>query len=134
MNKAPEPNLGLNNLSPGAAGNVNLSKNNLFYAFVAPASSSNSSTPALAGLGENIYLFRFVSTQDLQLPSPQAKVSIVYRMPDMPQMGEERADAARQADGSFSATLFFSMLGKWQIQIKIQDGMKQDEYNFETIL
>ncbi len=104
------------------------SQNNTFYLH---AALQGVATPEV---GDNIYSIRAVHAGDLSSLSNQAKVSASYWMPDMPAMGKSDAVAAREADGSFAITLFYSMAGRWEVTVTVQDGDKQDNYVFETTL
>ncbi len=105
----------------------NLSKNAQFYIYT----SLSHSQPVL---GDNEVTMRFVYANTLLSLSNKAKTTVVYSMPEMPQMGEVEENATLQPDGTFLATLFFSMAGRWHIVLKIEDGSVQDEYAFEIDL
>ena len=111
--------------------NVMSTQNNIFLVYMTPQGQGTS-----AGLevGDNTYAIHGVRAADLSSLSDQAKITISYWMPDMPTMGKSDATAIRQNDGSYDVTLFYSMAGKWEITITIQDGTKQDNYVFETNL
>lgn len=104
-------------------------QNNVFYVHMTQQGASTAASP---DVGDNAYLVRIVHASDLSGLSDQAKVTISYWMPDMPAMGKSDATATRQADGSYAVTLFFSMAGRWQITVTMQDGSTQDNYVFET--
>lgn len=116
---------------------VNSSKQNLFLVYaalksVSPAGESHSTISRSPELGDNLFLIRFVHTADLRSVSDKAQLSVTYGMPDMPAMGTDVVTATREADGTFKVTLFFSMSGRWQMMINLQDGDAKDEYSFET--
>ncbi len=116
----------------GTVGSSSSSKNNLFYVFTSPIDPSSLAYTS-PKRGDNLYLIRFVHAPDLHTPSSNAQVShITYWMPAMPEMGKEETQGVRQEDGSFRATLFFSMRGRWEVTLKIKDGEIEDEYVFET--
>ena len=111
---------------------VNASKNGSFlvYSGVQPAAG-----PAKTGspqVGDNVFVFRSVRASDLTALSDQAKITVTYWMPDMPDMGKEDAAGARQPDGTFQAALFFGMAGRWEMTVKLEDGALRDEYVFEA--
>lgn len=126
MNKKPE-NLNNTPLSFGTGENTNLSKNAKFYIYT----SLSTSAPVL---GDNIVKIRSVYANTLEALSDKASITVTYRMPEMPKMGDSQDKATLQSDGSFLVTLFLSMAGRWQIIFKIEDGPIQDEYIFEVIL
>lgn len=121
MNRLPstasmEPSL---NSSQG----VQPSKNQAFYVFV-------SSVGSLA-LGENQYFIRFVH-RDLRPPSSLAKIKITYWMSDMPEMGKVEDMALVQPDGSYMAVVSYAMPGRWEVELKLEDGTLQDEFVFNV--
>jgi len=85
-------------------------------------------------LGDNEYTARFVFSKDLKNLSENAKVTFTSYMPAMPDMGKTDVQATRQADGSYSATLFYSMGGRWETTVKIEDNEFNDEYVFSAAL
>ncbi|MBI2608768.1 MAG: FixH family protein [Deltaproteobacteria bacterium] len=105
----------------------NLSKNAQFYIY-------NSLFHSKPILGDNEITMRFVYANTLVSLSDKAKITVIYSMPEMPQMGEEKENATLQSDGTFLTTLFFSMAGRWHIILKIEDDSVQDEYAFEITL
>ena len=111
--------------------NAMSTQNNLFLVHMIP--QGQNSTAGLE-VGDNNYLIHGVRADNLSSLSDQAKITISYWMPDMPTMGKSDAVAIRQNDGSYEVTLFYSMTGKWEITVTIQDGSKQDNYVFETNL
>lgn len=120
-------------LPSASFGSVNSSKNNAYLVYsTLQASATPGATGDVPQVGDNAFLIRCVHATDLRGPSDQAKVSVTYWMPDMPAMGKSEAAATRQADGTYAVTLFFSMAGKWQMTVNLQDGSDQDEYVFET--
>lgn len=135
--KKSDSGTGVGEASQRAAGigATQLSRASKFYVYAGlSGGSSGVSTASRAQLGDNAYTFRFAHAQDLSPPSSDATVNVSYFMPSMPSMGTSDAAATRQPDGSFAATLFFSMAGKWQVMVKFQDGSAQDEYVFEASL
>ncbi len=132
MNSKPQTNLDSSGLpsAPLSTGSTRISKNNHFYVYAALSSSGASSLD----VGENTYLIRFAHCEDLQNPSSQAMLSVTYGMPEMPEMPYEEVIATRQENGSYAAILFFSMTGRWEVTLKIQDGSTRDEYAFEVKL
>jgi len=103
-----------------------VTQNKLFYFY---ASNTSAATPQV---GDNSYLFRLVSTKDLQPLTSQSKIAITYWMPDMPDMGKTDIVASQQEDKSYKATLFFSTSGRWEITVKVQDTNVEDAYVFEV--
>ena len=87
-----------------------------------------------AVLGDNLYRVRVVRAQSLELLSNAAQVKFVYRMPEMPGMGTDEVAADKNADGSFEASLFYSMVGHWEVMVKIEDNNTQDDYVFSLFL
>lgn len=126
MNKKPE-NLSRSPSSFGTGESTNLSKNAKFYIYT----SLSTSMPLL---GDNFVKIRSVYANTLESLSDKASITVIYRMPEMPQMGDSEEKTTLQSDGSFLTTLFLSMAGRWQIILKIEDGSLQDEYIFEVIL
>lgn len=119
--------------NPAAAtGATRLSTESRFYVYAALSSATGAATPATPALGDNTYVVRIAHSSDLHPLSNDAVVRLTYEMPDMPAMGTSEATVARQPDGSFSATLFYSMSGRWRVTVKLQDAGSQDEYVFET--
>lgn len=127
MNKNPQNFVSNSSPSLGAGDNTNLSKDTKFYIHT----SLSTSTPVL---GDNHVQIRSVYANTLEPLSDKAKMSVVYRMPEMPQMGDSQDKAMLQSDGSFLITLFLSMAGRWQIIFKVEDGPIQDEYIYEVNL
>ena len=128
MNKAPE------NSSNGSSGPVNpgemteLTQQSLFLFHAVSASTTKSvKTP---GLGENIYTVEVFCRNPMRLLSAAAKVTFIYWMPEMPDMGKIEEPGKRQTDGSFQAAIVYSMRGHWEMTIKIEDDAKQDRYVF----
>lgn len=117
------PNTGSMGPSLNSSQGVQLSKNQTFYVFV-------SSVGSLA-IGENQYLIRFVYS-DLRPPSSLAKIKIAYWMPDMPEMGRVEEMALVQPDGSYRAVVSYAMPGRWEIELKLEDGTFQDELVFNV--
>lgn len=111
--------------------NVMNTQNNVFLVYMSPQGQN---PPASLEVGDNTYLIHGVHAADLSNFSDQAKITISYWMPDMPTMGKSDATAIRQNDGSYEVTLFYSMSGRWEITLTIQDENKQDNYVFETKL
>lgn len=107
---------------------LGLSKNDLFLIHT-KVHTKNDQTDKPT-IGNNTYQFRFVHTDLLPL-SPSAEVSIMYWMPAMPAMGKIEDVLIREADGSYSVDLYYSMLGKWEVNIFVKDGETADEYVFE---
>ena len=108
--------------------NSKITKNNEFYVYFA---SVNNAKPEL---GDNAYVARFVRAKDLKPLSADAKVTFTCEMPQMPEMGTTEVAGQRQADGSYNVSLFYSMGGRWQITIKIEDGASTDVYTHEVAL
>lgn len=115
--------------TPQALKGVKATKENLFLVYLAPQK-----TEAKPEVGDNVYSIRIVNVSDLKVVSDQAKLTISYWMPEMPAMGKSDATATRQEDGTYAITLFFSMAGKWEMTLTIQDESKKDDYVFETTL
>lgn len=115
--------------TPQSLKGVNATKQNLFLVYLAQQKSD-----AKPEVGDNVYSIRIVNVSNLQSVSDQAKLAISYWMPEMPAMGKTDVNAIKQEDGTYEATLFFSMLGKWQMTLTIQDESKKDDYVFETTL
>ncbi len=105
-----------------------LSKNSLFYAYLSQTNGNS------AALGDNEYSTRLVYSKNLSNLSQNAKVTFSYSMPAMPDMGKSEAQGIRQSDGSYIATLFYSMSGRWEVILKIEDNEIQDEYQFDVAL
>ncbi len=101
-------------------GNGGNSKDNKFYV----VTSFSDTKPVW---GDNDIVMRFVYSSTLLPLSNQAKVSIVYHMPKMPGMGTETETADLNPNGTYTATLFFSMRGWWEVTLKIDDGGMHDE-------
>lgn len=121
--------------SPDGATALVTTKNNQFYAYLAPVEMQNHTQKlSKLELGENKFALRFVHVKEFCFPSGDAKVQFVYWMPDMPEMGKFEETGSKQADGSYTAVLFFSMAGRWEVIAKIQDQQVQDESVFETKL
>lgn len=130
MNKAPE---GLSNPSSGPlnpSGATQITQKSLFVVHVVneTAKSSKSIPP-----GENIYSVRGAKA-DLSALLSAAKVSFVYWMPEMPDMGKFDEVGQKQADGSYKGSLIFSMRGHWEVNVKIEDGANQDLYVFNVYI
>jgi len=113
---------------------VSSSKNEAFLVYSTLQTASGQGTAAVPQVGDNVFLLRCVHARDLRGVSEQAKVTVTYWMPDMPAMGKSEATATRQAEGTYAVTLFFSMAGKWQMIVSLQDGDSKDEYVFETTI
>jgi len=108
---------------------VNATKNNLFLVYVALQKSETKPV-----VGDNIYNIRVQNVSDLGPISERGKLTVSYWMPEMPGMGKFDALTTRNQDGTYAVTLFFSMAGKWEVTITIQDEIKKDDYVFGTIL
>lgn len=115
-------------------GATRLSTESRFYVYAGLSGSNSDAAAAAPALGDNTYVMRIAHSNDLHPPSNDAVVRVTYGMPDMPAMGTSEALAARQSDGSFSATLFYSMAGRWRVTVSLRDADSQDEYVFETTL
>lgn len=81
-------------------------------------------------LGDNAYQARIVSAGTLEPLPSSAKVTFVIQMPEMPSMGEEQIVAVRTPNGTYEASLFYGMAGRWQITLLIEDGTLKDNYDF----
>lgn len=106
------------------------SKNNQFLIFISNMTVGSSASPE-SSLGDNLYVIHCTQT-DLNLShlSSDAELSISYEMPDMPQMGKETVVASHNPDGTFSASLFYSMSGVWKISLTIKNQLIKDTYVF----
>ena len=133
MNNAPKQDVG-NNPPAKLIGNTNISKNSQFYVSALLIGVPGTAAPKVAQLGDNSYRVRFVHSEDLQPPATNAKVTFVYWMPDMPDMGTTTEPGVRGDDGSYTAKLFFGMAGKWQVTVTMEDGSVKDQHVFETQL
>ena len=130
MNKEkPAASGGNDQVTPQALKGVNATTNNLFLVYTAPQKKD-----APAEVGDNIYNLRVLHANDLSGVTDKSKLTVSYWMPEMPAMGKADAEATRQEDGTYNVTLFFSMAGKWQMTLTIQDESKKDDYVFETKL
>lgn len=130
MNKEkPAASGGNDQATPQALKGVNATSKSLFYIHTAPQKKD-----APLEVGDNVYALRVVNADDLSGISDKSKLTISYWMPEMPAMGKTDAEATRQEDGTYNVTLFFSMAGKWQMTLTIQDESKKDDYVFETKL
>jgi hypothetical protein len=109
-----------------------LSQNNRFYIHLSFQRSENPERASAPDVGENTYLIRFVHSDDLRTLAADARLSVTYGMPEMPEMGESAGEVTRKSDGSFEVRLFFSMPGRWSVNFKIEDGSVEDHYAFET--
>ncbi|MCM2279875.1 MAG: FixH family protein [Oligoflexia bacterium] len=79
---------------------------------------------------DNAYTIRVMRADQFTPLSPAATVTIHSDMPGM--AGMDATDLATvNPDGSFSATLIYSMPGLWSVKVTIQDGTETDEYEFE---
>ena len=127
MNTPPKDgsNPGVNNIT--ADGNLKSTKAGGFYPLIGLAGGTQRPI-----LGENKYSLRFVCAQDLHQPSTDTKVTFSYWMPEMPSMGKFTETATLQPDGSYLTTLFFSMAGKWEITVRIEEKSGTDEYVFNA--
>lgn len=85
-------------------------------------------------IGDNEYNLRAVLSSDLKSLSADAKVIFSYSMPAMPEMGKVDEAAVKQTDGTYTAKLFYSMPGSWEVIIKIEDKELKDEYTFNVKL
>ncbi|HBQ21370.1 MAG: hypothetical protein A2Z91_06580 [Deltaproteobacteria bacterium GWA2_38_16] len=123
MNKKPEDSSANSPSSLGSSGLTRFSKDNQFLVYVESASKPT--------WGENIYRFRFKYSKNLAKTSAQT-ITVQYDMPTMPSMGtSEEIATYNPEDDFFTTTLFFTMSGRWQITLKLEDGALQDEYTFE---
>ncbi len=128
MNGTPPQNSSTRN-APSSGNTVSQSsKESHFLVFISNKIQNSFIVPQTQ-LGDNEYVLR-IAHADLRPLSPEAQVTLTYEMPDMPQMGQETVSATHESDGTFKATLFFSMSGLWEISLKIKDQWIEDTYVF----
>lgn len=77
-------------------------------------------------LGDNTYLFRVINASDLTTLTEHAKIKVMYWMPTMPAMPGGEDFAILNEDGTYQVNIEFSMNGRWEINVTIEDGDKRD--------
>lgn len=111
---------------------VNTSQNNQFLVYTSLFENGEGTKSKTPSEGDNVYSIRVVSFEDLSSLPETAQINVNYWMPDMPAMGKFDSKALRGEDGTYKATLFFGMTGRWQMTIQIESGDRKDTYVFEV--
>ena len=126
MNGMPPENTTIRNFSGNTTSQS--SKNSHFLVFISNGSQTSFPSPQ-ARPGDNAYVIRIVHA-DLKPLSSDAHVTLTYGMPDMPGMGKKTVTATHETDGTFRASLFFSMSGMWEVSLDMKDQGIEDVYVF----
>jgi hypothetical protein len=117
--------------SDGTSEGIGFSKSHEFI-IINRLKTSSDDIHEKAQFGNNVYQFRIFHASDMTPITTEATVSVSYTSSRGSTPANGNTDAERQSDGSYQATLEFTKMGAWQVQINVKEGSLDDAHAFSV--